>query len=93
MALAELDPPTAEEMRQASGDASGTDQQAEAAYVDPNAPKVPNFVGETIQDVMEQATATGIEVDLFGDGLARTQTPAAGTLLSPGEHIEVRFAR
>ncbi|MDQ2712722.1 MAG: transpeptidase family protein [Acidobacteriota bacterium] len=93
VALAELDPPTAEEMRQASGDPSGADRQAETAYVDPNGPKAPNFVGETVKDVMEQATATGIEVDLFGDGLARTQTPAAGAVLLPGEHIEIRFAR
>ena len=42
---------------------------------------------------MEQATATGIEVDLFGDGHgAYADAFAAGTLFCrPGEHIEVRF--
>ncbi len=93
VALAELDPPTVEEMRQASGSSSEADGPSETAYVDPKGPKAPNFVGETIKDVMEQATASGIEVDLFGDGLARTQTPAAGAVLLPGEHIEIRFAR
>ena len=89
-ALAALNPPTLEEMQQASGNPADV---ADAAYVDRNAPKAPNFVGKTMQDVVQQATATGIEVDLLGDGLARTQSPAPGALLSPGEHIAVRFAR
>ncbi len=86
VALAELDPPTPEEMQQAMGGAANL-------VADPNAPKVPDFIGKTIKDVMQEATATGIEVDLFGDGLARTQTPVAGAVLLPGEHIAVRFAR
>ncbi len=57
MALAELDPPTPEEMQQASGETRG------ARVADANAPNVPNFVGKTIKDVMQEATATGIEVD------------------------------
>ncbi len=87
VALAELNPPTIKEMQEASG------QTSSDVIADPNAPKVPNFVGKTIRDVMQEATATGIEVDLFGDGMARTQTPLAGAILTPGEHIEVRFAR
>ena len=63
------------------------------AVTDGSAPKAPNFVGKTVRDVIEEATATGIEIDLLGDGLARAQNPAAGTLLTPGEHIRVRFAR
>ena len=86
VALAEVDPPTPEEMQQASG---GTANEVADATV----PKVPNFVGKTIRDVMQEATATGIEVDLFGDGMARAQTPVAGAVLIPGEHIAVRFAR
>ena len=77
-------------MQQASGNSVDV---ADAAYTERNAPKVPNFVGKTMQDVVQEATATGLEVDLLGDGLARTQSPAAGALLSPGEHIAVRFAR
>ncbi len=83
--FAELNPPTLEELQQAMG--SGD------SVADPNAPKVPNFVGKTIKDVMQEATATGLEVDLFGDGMARAQTPVAGAVLIPGEHIAVRFAR
>ncbi len=67
VSLAELNPPTAEEMQQASGDA------AQQIVADSDAPKVPNFVGKTIRDVMQEATASGIEVDLLGDGMARAQ--------------------
>jgi cell division protein FtsI (penicillin-binding protein 3) len=63
------------------------------AVTDGSAPKAPNFVGKTVRDVIEEATATGIEIDMLGDGLARAQNPVAGTLLTPGEHIRVRFAR
>jgi len=87
VALAELNPPTVEEMQQA---ATGGDSEF---VVDSNAPKVPNFVGKTMKDVMQEATASGIEVDFFGDGMARAQSPLAGTVLTPGEHIAVRFAR
>ncbi len=87
VALAELDPPTQEEMQQASG---GTDSQFIA---DSNAPTVPNFLGKTMKDVMQEATARGIEVEFFGDGMARAQSPLAGAILTPGEHIAVRFAR
>ena len=78
------DPLTPEEMAQATG---ATDN------LDPNAPKAPDFVGKTVQDVMEEAAAQGIEVDMRGNGLARAQMPAAGAALRPGEHIQVRFAR
>jgi beta-lactam-binding protein with PASTA domain len=56
-------------------------------------PKVPNFVGKTVQSVMEEAAQNGIEVDMLGQGMARAQSPPAGALIVPGEHILVRFAR
>ncbi len=83
-------PPSLDEMREASGQMAETSVQEN---IDPDAPKVPNFVGKTVQDVMEQAAADGVEIDMSGDGLARAQTPAAGALLLPREHIQVRFAR
>ncbi|MBV8549891.1 MAG: transpeptidase family protein [Acidobacteriaceae bacterium] len=85
------DPPTDEEMREARGDDSEDGNRV--AEVDPNAPKVPNFVGKTVKDVMQQAAERGINVDMLGSGLARTQEPAAGALLVPGEHIRVKFTR
>ncbi len=85
------DPPTDEEMREARGEVESADNTLD--NVDPNAPKVPDFVGKTVKDVMEEAAAGGIEVEMMGSGLARAQEPAAGALLIPGEHIRVRFAR
>lgn len=79
------DPPTEEEMRKAGGEIENGD--------DPDAPKVPDFVGKTVKDVMEEAAAGGIQVDMRGSGLARAQEPAAGALLMPGERIRVIFAR
>ena len=92
VAMAEADGPlTLDEMKEAQGGelaASGA-----TADTDPDAPKVPNFVGKTVKDVMTEAAADGLEVDMFGSGLARTQTPQAGASLMPGERIRVRFAR
>lgn len=86
--VAELSTPlSAEEMK------LGSDQDEIVAISDGSASKVPNFVGKTVRDVMQEATATGIEVDMLGEGLARAQNPQAGALLSPGEHIRVRFQR
>lgn len=83
--VAEISNPLSpEEMAQAMGQ----DQN-----LDPNSPKAPDFVGKTVKDVMEEAAAQGVEIDLLGNGLARTQMPPAGALLRPGEHIQVRFAR
>ncbi len=92
VALAELNPPTAEELKAALGEPA-PDGAAADPDVDPNAPKVPNFVGRTIKDVMQLAAADGVDVEMLGDGLARGQNPPAGALLVPGEHIRVRFTR
>ena len=81
-----------QELKQAQGDASMV-RASVLAESDTDAPKVPNFVGKTVRDVMLQATAGGLEVDLFGDGLARAQSPEPGSILLPGAHVHVRFAR
>jgi hypothetical protein len=88
-ALAYLSIPlTDDEMKQASG-------ETDAAQTAPDVkgPKVPDFVGETVKNVMEEATAKGIDVEMLGDGMARAQDPPAGSALVPGEHIRVRFMR
>ncbi|MGA8028146.1 MAG: penicillin-binding protein, partial [Bryobacteraceae bacterium] len=80
--LAELSTPfTEDELKDALGEA------------DPDAPKVPDFVGKTVHDVVAEAAEAGLHVDLLGDGVGREQNPAAGAVLVPGERIRVRFAR
>jgi cell division protein FtsI (penicillin-binding protein 3) len=89
--VAELSTPLSfEELSEAEGLEARSEEVADA---DPDALKVPNFVGKTMRDVMQEAAAGGVEVDLFGNGLARGQHPAAGALLIPGERVRVRFAR
>jgi cell division protein FtsI (penicillin-binding protein 3) len=87
--IASLDPPTEEEMREGTADSDGVRDGIET---DPNAPKVPDFVGKSIKDVVQQAASEGVDVQLFGTGLSRTQSPAAGAVLLPGTSIQVRFA-
>lgn len=94
MDTAELATPfTDEELRAAEGEEANTEGNVVVAEVESSAPKVPNFVGKTVRDVAQEAAATGLDVDLYGEGLARAQNPAAGALLHPGAHVAVRFAR
>jgi beta-lactam-binding protein with PASTA domain len=93
MDTAELATPFTEEELKQSASAETVNGEEVLAEVDSNAPKVPNFVGKTVRDVVQEATATGVDVDLYGEGLAKAQNPAAGALLQPGAHIAIRFSR
>ncbi len=55
--------------------------------------RVPALLGLTVRQVIERAGAAGLDVQIVGDGLAREQAPAAGTLVAPGTKIVVRCAR
>jgi len=55
--------------------------------------RVPSLVGLPLRDVIEQAGAAGLEVEISGNGIAREQAPAAGTLVAPGTKIVVRCTR
>lgn len=87
-------PPSEEEMRAAVGfdpaAADAGDANLTAIVV---GPKVPDFAGKTVRDVMQEASAEGLDVEMTGDGLARVQYPMAGSPLQPGVHIRVKFAR
>ena len=50
------DAPTEEEMREARGELE-EGAEAEAENLDENGPKAPDFLGETVKDVMQQAAA------------------------------------
>lgn len=56
-------------------------------------PKVPDFSNKTMREVIEESSRLGIQVDFTGSGLVRAQAPAAGSILSSGEHVQVRFGR
>jgi len=91
VSLSELSTPlTPEERKEALGDADADGAVADVSH-DPDAPKAPDFVGKTVKEVMEKAAENGVEVDMYGEGVARAQSPSADAFLVPGEHVRVRF--
>ncbi len=93
LALTDLSTPlTPEEMKEAVGDEDASTADLQTVAED-NAPKVPDFVGKTVKGVLEEATSDGVEVEMFGEGMARAQSPRPGAPLLPGAHVQVRFAR
>lgn len=59
----------------------------------PNAVKVPSFIGMAVRQVVEQAPVAGLTLRVEGRGLVRTQTPVAGSLVQPGTQVIVHCAR
>jgi cell division protein FtsI (penicillin-binding protein 3) len=75
--------------------AAGSAIEAKAA-VPPTAaagPMVPDFRGKSMRDVMEESSATGIDVMIEGSGMARAQVPLPGSPLRRGEQIRIVFTR
>ncbi|MGD0199769.1 MAG: penicillin-binding protein [Bryobacteraceae bacterium] len=88
---AEALPPQALPARASTAAPSAWPAPAQAARVTVGGPQVPNFEGKTVRAVLEQALAMGVQVDPIGSGVARGQTPAAGSTLNPGERVRVLF--
>ena len=47
----------------------------------------------TLRTVLEESAATGLPIEVLGDGLARNQDPPPGSVLPPGARVRVQFAR
>jgi hypothetical protein len=56
-------------------------------------PRAPNLLGKTKRDVAALMAANGHRVEMRGSGVVRTQHPAPGAILRPGERIVVGFHR
>jgi cell division protein FtsI (penicillin-binding protein 3) len=54
---------------------------------------VPSFVGKSVRTAIELAQSSGLELDVLGSGLAQNQSPAAGSHVSSGARITVKFGR
>lgn len=52
---------------------------------------VPAFAGKSMRQVMSAALETGLEIQIYGRGMARAQIPPAGTELPEGEPVRVLF--
>jgi len=55
--------------------------------------EVPSFVGKTVRGAVEAAQDAGLELEAVGSGVARQQSPLAGTHVSAGAHVTVQFGR
>jgi cell division protein FtsI (penicillin-binding protein 3) len=53
--------------------------------------EVPSFLGKTVRRAVEAAQDAGLELEAVGSGVARGQSPAAGTHVAAGAHITVQF--
>lgn len=53
--------------------------------------EVPSFVGKTFRGAVEAAQDAGLQLDAVGSGLARQQSPAAGTHVPAGSRVTVQF--
>ena len=54
---------------------------------------VPSFVGLPMRSAIQTAQQSGFELTILGSGVAREQSPAAGTRLPAGSKVAVRFTR
>lgn len=52
---------------------------------------VPAFLGKSLRDVMAAVAGTGLELEVYGRGIARTQIPPPGAEIPEGEKIRVLF--
>jgi cell division protein FtsI (penicillin-binding protein 3) len=80
--------------------AGGSGSQAPAVFptsgtvvLDVDTKTVPSFIGKPVREVIEESQRDGVEVDVFGSGIARQQTPPPGSRIAPGGHVNVQFAR
>jgi cell division protein FtsI (penicillin-binding protein 3) len=53
--------------------------------------EVPSFVGKTVRAAVEAAEAAGLELEAVGSGVARQQSPPAGTHVAAGTNVTVQF--
>jgi len=47
----------------------------------------------TMRDVLQEASARGVQVDVVGRGIARAQMPPPGVVVAQGERVRVVFGR
>ena len=81
--------PTEGNTMQASVPATGT----VVLDVEQGGIEVPSFVGKTVRGAVEAAQDAGLELEAVGSGVARQQSPAAGTHVAAGAHVTVQFGR
>jgi len=54
---------------------------------------VPSFAGKSVRSAIELAEENGLDLEAVGSGLAREQSPLAGSHIPAGSRVTVRFGR
>jgi len=54
---------------------------------------VPSFVGKSVRGAIELAEDNSLDLDAAGSGIAREQSPAAGSHVATGSRVTVKFGR
>jgi cell division protein FtsI (penicillin-binding protein 3) len=54
---------------------------------------VPSFAGKSVRGAIELAEESGLDLDAVGSGVARDQSPPAGSHVTTGARITVKFER
>jgi len=54
---------------------------------------VPSFLGKSVRAAVEVAESNGLELEALGSGIAREQSPAAGSRVAGGAKVTVKFLR
>jgi cell division protein FtsI (penicillin-binding protein 3) len=55
--------------------------------------EVPALIGKTVRGALEAAQDAGLELEAVGSGVARGQSPPAGTHVAAGARVTVQFGR
>ncbi|MGA8761892.1 MAG: penicillin-binding transpeptidase domain-containing protein [Candidatus Sulfotelmatobacter sp.] len=55
--------------------------------------EVPSFVGKTVRGAVEAAQDAGLALEAVGSGVARQQSPPAGSHVATGSRVTVQFGR
>jgi cell division protein FtsI (penicillin-binding protein 3) len=86
-------PPAAAAQPQASAQPQAAPQIKSVAVPDANRIRVPSLLGLPVRQVIEQAAAAGLQVQIVGNGTSRLQAPDPGTMVPPGTKIVVRCGK
>jgi cell division protein FtsI (penicillin-binding protein 3) len=54
---------------------------------------VPSFAGKSVRSAIELAEASGLDLEVVGDGLGQSQSPLAGSRVGSGARVTVTFGR
>ncbi len=55
--------------------------------------EVPSFVGKTVRGAVESAQEAGLDLEAIGSGVARQQSPPAGSHVTAGSRVTVQFGQ